>query len=63
MPPFKIGTTVRYAHPAVKAGATSGNALLIGQVDRVIASSPLLVYVRWNDGSYSAVTENQLERY
>lgn len=60
---LKIGTTVRYTQPSPKGGGRHGSETLVGQVDRVIASSPSLIYVRWNDGSYNAVSENHLESF
>jgi len=60
---LKIGTTVKYAQPFSKGVGLHGSDTLVGQVDRVIASSPSLIYVRWNDGSYNAVSENHLESF
>ena len=58
---MKIGTTVQYRQSYLASTAGRLVKQHVGQIDRVIPSSPLLVYVRWDDGSYNAVTENVLE--
>ncbi len=58
---FKSGTTVRYARSFVTDLKQASKEALVGQVDRVISSTPALVYVHWNDGSYNAISELHLE--
>lgn len=58
---IKTGTTVKYSRDFAKDLTGRDQANLVGQADRVIASSPALIYVRWNDGSYNAVSEQDLE--
>ena len=58
---FKIGASVTYAENSPALRNVRPGRTPLGQVDRVIGSAPALVYVRWDDGNYHAVSEQQLE--
>jgi len=61
MSTLKIGNRVRYTRKFLLDLPHNCSHTLVGRVDRVIRTTPRLVYVCWDDGSYHTASEQRLE--
>ena len=58
---IRVGSRVTYSRNYLASNTVHPKRLLTGTAAKIVPTSPALVYVAWNDGSYRTASACHLE--